>query len=386
MGRQALFDFTPSDTARHIFIVSLVLALLAALLTGPPSWAGAIHDIQFKSGGVAIQVDAQIARASRLAPAAPARIVLDLARPAIVTEGRFAPAEATLTLELRTVDDARFARAAAEGKLSFLPPFSFALPSTRHSYSVSVPVPPRPAAFSLPRIQGEDDDRPLVVIDAGHGGQDPGSISATGVKEKDLALAIARAVRDELLASGRARVALTRDDDRYLLHRDRVEIARKLGASLFISVHCDAAHSPDATGASVYTLSEVASDKEAARLAARENKSDILAGIDLGTQDPDVSPILIDLTQRETMNASSNFARLLGREAQGLIPVKPTPHRMASLLVLKAPDLPSVLFETGYVSNEADVALLSSPEGQRRIAQSVDQAVAIYFAMRMTAR
>jgi N-acetylmuramoyl-L-alanine amidase len=225
-----------------------------------------------------------------------------------------------------------------------------------------------------------------VVIDAGHGGHDPGSISAGGIQEKDLALKIARAIRDELVASGRARVALTREDDRYLLHRDRFEIARKLGAALFISVHCDAAHTPDATGASVYTLSEVASDKEAARLAARENKSDVLAGIDLAGQDRAVSSILIDLTQRETMNASANFARLLGREAQGLIPVKDNYHRMASLLVLKAPDMPSILFETGYISNERDVALLNSAEGRKRIAQSVSRAVAIHFATRMAAR
>jgi N-acetylmuramoyl-L-alanine amidase len=414
-----LLGWTLASPARHIARVSFFLALLAGWLTGAPSWAGTIRDIDIQSNRIVIRFDDRVAGASSFMLAGPnrialdlmgatpgasagasgavrgirqaahgdgARVVFDLARPAIVTQGRFAADGTTLTLELRTVDDARFARAAAEGRMSFLPPFSFARASTRHRYSVSVPVPPRPAPYSLPRIYGSDDDRPLVVIDAGHGGHDPGAISAGGLQEKDLTLKVARAIRDELLASGRVRVALTREGDRYLLHRDRFEIARKLGAALFISVHCDAAHNPDASGATVYTLSEVASDKEAARLAARENKSDLLSGIDLASQNRDVSSILIDLTQRETMNASAKFARLLGREAQGLIPVRENYHRMASLLVLKAPDLPSILFETGYISNAKDAAFLNSADGRRRIAEGVSRAVAIHFATRMAAR
>ncbi|WP_422125001.1 N-acetylmuramoyl-L-alanine amidase [Sphingomonas koreensis] len=414
-----LLGWTPPSPARHIARVSFFLALLAGWLTGAPSWAGTIREIDVQSNRIVIQFDERVAAASSfvlagpnrialdLAGAAPgaradaggpvssvrqaqrgdgSRVVFDLARPAIVTQGRFSADGTALTLELRTVDDSRFARAAAEGRMSFLPPFSFARASSRHSYSVSVPVPPRPAAFKLPRIQGDDESRPLVVIDAGHGGHDPGAISADGLQEKDLTLKTARAIRDELLSSGRVRVAMTREDDRYLLHRDRFEIARKLGAALFISVHCDAAHNAEASGATVYTLSEVASDKEAARLAARENKSDLLSGIDLGGQNREVSSILIDLAQRETMNSSAKFARLLGREAQGLMPVKDNYHRMASLLVLKAPDVPSILFETGYISNAKDAAFLNSADGRRRVAESVSRAVAIHFATRMAAR
>lgn len=187
----------------------------------------------------------------------------------------------------------------------------------------------------MPRVRGAD-NRPLVVIDAGHGGVDPGAINpVTGLREKDVTLAIAKEIRDTLVASGRVRAALTREDDRYILHRERYGIARRLHADLFISIHCDSAGAGEARGATAYTLSDVASDKEAARLAARENKADVIAGVDLGGNS-DVSSILIDLTQRETMNASASFARLLGREAQPLIPVKPTFHRMASLMVLKA--------------------------------------------------
>ena len=254
----------------------------------------------------------------------------------------------------------------------------------RPRYALSIPV-PRAVKVSLPRVQG-DADRPLVVIDAGHGGVDPGAINPeTGLREKDVTLKIAKAIRDTLLASGKVRVALTRDDDRYLVLRERFGVARRLRGDLFISIHCDSTGTEDATGASVYTLSEVASDKESARLAARENKADVIAGVDLD-EAADVSSILIDLTQRETMNQSAGFARLLGREAPTLMPVKANFHRMASLMVLKAPDMPSVLFETGYISNPQDAAFLDSREGRGRIAESVSRAVDAFFARRMARR
>jgi N-acetylmuramoyl-L-alanine amidase len=214
--------------------------------------------------------------------------------------------------------------------------------------------------------------RPLVVIDPGHGGRDPGAISPFGQR------------RDELLASGRVRVALTRNDDRYVVHRERYEIARRLGAGLFISVHADAAPFNDvARGASVYTLSEVASDRQAALLAEQENKSDIIAGVDLGGQDQGVNRILIDLAQRESMDASAEFARLLQREASAFFPFRPNYHRFASLLVLKAPDLPSILFESGYLTNATDAAYIQSPEGRKQIAIGIRRAVEAHFARRL---
>jgi len=250
---------------------------------------------------------------------------------------------------------------------------------------VSIPVPPRARGITLPRVEG-DDMRPLVVIDAGHGGVDPGAIGPDGLREKDVTLKVAKAIRDALLASGRVRVALTRSDDRFLVLRERYGVARRLKGDLFISVHCDSTGSEGASGATAYTLSEVASDKEAARLAARENKADVISGVNLGEAPADVSSILIDLTQRETMNASATFARLLGREAKPLMPLKPNFHRMASLMVLKAPDMPSILFETGYISNPQDAAFLDSDEGRQRIAESVTRAVTVHFARRMVAR
>jgi N-acetylmuramoyl-L-alanine amidase len=315
-----------------------------------------------------------------------ARIVLDLARPAIVTEGRFDGDGRTLTLALKRVDDFTFARAAAEGRMRYLLPTGFAGAAERASYSARMTVPPRAGAYRLPRVQG-DAGRPLVVIDAGHGGHDPGALSPDGkLREKDLTLKVAKAIRDRLLASGRVRVAMTRDDDDFLILQDRYGIARRLGADLFISVHCDSAGNPAATGATAYTLSEIASDKEAARLAARENKSDVIAGVNLGDQAADISSILIDLTQRETMNISAGFARLLGREARPLMPTKAAFHRMASLVVLKAPDMPSILFEAGYLSNQGDADFLNSREGRENVAESVKRAVEIHFATRLASR
>jgi len=416
------FRWTGGQPARQKRRVSLLLALVALILGGAPGWAASVEAVEVAPDHVTLRFDTRVAAVSALlladprriaidvAGAAPgpahaasdgpvarirqarngagARIVLDLAQPAIVTEGSFGEDGRTLTLALRTVDDAAFARAAADGRVRFLPPFRYGAGVVRADYAVTVPVPPaRRAPGPLPRIYGEDESRPLVVIDAGHGGVDPGAIGAeTGLREKDVTLAIAKAIRDELLASGRVRVALTREDDRFIALQDRFGIARRLRADLFISIHCDSAGAGQASGATVYTLSEIASDKEAARLAARENKADIIQGVNLASTEADISSLLIDLTQRETMNQSAAFARLLGREAKPLIPVKPNFHRMASLMVLKAPDMPSILFETGYISNPSDAAFIGSPRGQAAIAQAVRRAVDIHFARRLATR
>jgi N-acetylmuramoyl-L-alanine amidase len=246
---------------------------------------------------------------------------------------------------------------------------------------------PKGKATARPVRAGKGGDRPLVVIDAGHGGHDPGSISVYGGRrEKDVTLAIAKAIADEINKGGRARAMLTRSDDRYLVHRERFEIARRNKAALFISVHADAAPVPEARGATVYTLSEVASDREAARLAARENKTSVLAGFDFAKESRDVADILIDLAQRETMNASAAFATVLQREMSPKVHFKSNAHRFAGFLVLKAPDVPSVLLETGYVSNEQDSRFLFSEAGQEAIAEGVAKAVDAYLGRRLAQR
>ncbi|WP_438827118.1 N-acetylmuramoyl-L-alanine amidase family protein [Sphingomonas bacterium] len=274
--------------------------------------------------------------------------------------------------------------------LLFVLPLLVAMPAAAKAppNRASAAIPTRPSLLGLPKVLGaRRADAPLIVIDPGHGGHDPGSSSADGeTHEKDIALTIAKAVRDELVASGSFRVALTRSDDRFLVLAERREIARRLRADLFVSIHCDSAPSPAARGASIYTLSDTSSDKVAARLAARENKADVINGIDLSSETSDVSSILIDLARRETMNVSSTFADRLQKELAPLIGLKPTFHKFAGLMVLKAPDVPSVLLETGYISNEEDLALLVSEDYREKIAIAVRRAATSHFARQLAAR
>ena len=264
-------------------------------------------------------------------------------------------------------------------------------PSAAPGGGVAIPLETVEAArgdLVLPRVSAaRGADPPLVVIDAGHGGRDPGASSPHGGQvEKNVTLALARRVRDALAASGRVRVGLTREDDTYLLLQDRYEIARRLEADLFISIHADAAPNNDgARGATIYTLSEVASDRHAALLAQRENEADLIGGVRLSS-DPNVNVVLIDLAQRESMDVSADFARILYREAAPIFPFRPEWHRFASLVVLKAPDIPSVLFESGYLTNSVDAAYIHSPEGQAQIAEGLRRAIEAHFARRFLDR
>lgn len=229
--------------------------------------------------------------------------------------------------------------------------------------------------------------RPLVVIDPGHGGHDPGTLAAGGkVAEKDVVLALALAIRDALVDSGRVRVALTREDDRFLALTERVGLARALKADLFLSIHADSAPNRAARGASVYTLSDVASDREAARLASRENSADRFGGVDLGAQAPDVRSILADLVQRETMNESAAFARLLRQRAGPAVRFRAVPHRFANFSVLRSGGIPAVLYETGYLSNAEDARFLQSAAGRRAIAEGAREAIEAQLARIATGR
>lgn len=222
--------------------------------------------------------------------------------------------------------------------------------------------------------------KPLVVIDAGHGGQDPGAIGIRKTYEKQVTLSYARALRDALLRSGNYRVILTRDNDYFIMLGERVNIARKAKADLFISLHADSNPKKEARGLSVYTLSETASDAESAALAERENKSDIIGGMELGTRDEDVASILIDLAQRETMTKSGALADHVIEAMHKKITLLPKPHRYAGFRVLKAPDIPSLLIEIGFLSNPQDEQLLGSKEHQSLFSSSVVKALDNYFA------
>ena len=223
--------------------------------------------------------------------------------------------------------------------------------------------------------------RRIVVLDPGHGGQDPGTIGVNGTYEKTITFAVAREVKRQLEASGRYRVHLTRDRDEFVRLRERVQRARNFKAELFISIHADSISASDTRGASVYTLSDTSSDAEAAALAARENRADIIAGVDLTQESREVANILIDLAQRETMNRSASFAHVLVRElGREIRVISVSPHRFAGFAVLKAPDVPAVLLELGYLSNRQDEALLKQTEHRRRVGQALQRAVDAFFA------
>ena len=396
--------------------------LFAALpICASPAMGGTVQKISAQDGAVIVQFDGVVDRADVFTLAAPdriaidvsgatagqsafaggsvhnirqrqfsadtARIVLDLAEPAVVTNGNFSADGKSLRLSLRPVPLTEFSGTVARGKTQIIPPAAFRADPPKRRYEVTAPIRVN-VGKGLPVVSGPaDDSLPLVVIDAGHGGHDPGAISPHGGQlEKDVTLAIAKSVRNEMLKSGRVRVALTRDTDKFIVLQDRFQLARKLRADLFISIHADSAESPEATGGTVYTLSEVASDREAQRLAARENKANIINGVNLGGADANVSSILIDLTQRETMNVSADFAKLLLREAAPNMRIRGNSHRFASFIVLKAPDTPSVLFETGYLSNEADVTFLASQSGQGKVARTLANAIQVHFARRIALR
>lgn len=256
----------------------------------------------------------------------------------------------------------------------------FAVPGRGHDYVLRLPMPPVAGQVGLPKVEGpQDASRPLVVIDAGHGGHDPGA--GTGaIKEKMLTLRLAAALRDELLRGGGIRVALTRDDDRFLLLEERTGIARRLNADLFLSIHADSTEGAEASGATVYVLSEEGSSETAQRMADRENRADAINGVVLGEQSDAISAILVDLSQREAQAKSEEFARLILRSAQGRLPMRDTPLQSAAFVVLKSPDVPSVLFESGYINNAGDLARLITSEGRRNFAEVAARAIRLFFA------
>jgi N-acetylmuramoyl-L-alanine amidase len=259
---------------------------------------------------------------------------------------------------------------------------TFAAPGAGRGYVLRIALPPAGGQIGLPKVAGPlNAGRPLVVLDPGHGGHDPGA--GTGeLKEKALTLRLALALRDELLKEGGIRVALTRDEDRYLMLAERSSIARRLRADLFLSIHADSAESDDARGASVYTLSERGSSETAARIAARENRADMINGVALAQTNDAVSAILVDLSQRETLAGSKAFARLILRELDGKLRLRGNASQSAAFAVLKSPDLPSVLFEAGYISNPEDQALLASEAGRQAFAKGAARAIRVYFARR----
>lgn len=288
------------------------------------------------------------------------RIVLDTKSPVVVSRSFLLPATGgkhhRLVLDLKTVDRAVFLNSLNRAA-----------------------VPPPPRAVPPPAVARATSGRKVVVIDPGHGGVDPGAIGVGGLREKTVTLAVGRELRRLLMADGKYDVVMTRDRDIFLRLRHRVGAGRDAHGDLFISIHADSIKDKKVRGATVYTLSENSSDKEAEELARRENKADVLAGIDLSRESTDVASILIDLAQRESMNYSAEFANFLIPELAKNGSLRRNSHRFAGFRVLKAPDVPSVLVELGYLSNRQDSRRLGSQSGRRKLAQALNVAIGRYF-------
>jgi N-acetylmuramoyl-L-alanine amidase len=298
------------------------------------------------------------------------RIVVDVAKPvrvdrAYVLEPRDGQ-PARLVLDLAATDRESFMRNMAQQ--------AKAVP----------PADPRKSVETAPRPSS--DPRPLIVIDPGHGGPDTGAKVADGeIMEKNMVLDFSVTLRDQLEKSGKYRVVLTRTDDTFIPLGERVKMARQRQASLFISIHADSLPKDegDAQGATIYTLSDKPSDSEAAKLAEAENRSDVVAGIDLSREPGDVADILIDLAQRETKGYSHQFARTLVGEMKSVMRLHKKPLKSAGFVVLKAPDVPSVLVELGYMTNKQDLKLLMSEGWRTKAAESMVQGVDAFFRTRM---
>lgn len=426
------------QVCRRLFLLAVWLVTIVAVLSGPDRAAAralpAIVDLQVSGGELGAEDGARVTfkvsgpvRFDIFTLTDPYRIVLDLEQVAWrlpqrtmsmtggllsrIRYGLFRPGTSRVVLDCR--HPAAVARAALVPKkdgagyrlvidLAEIPPGHFIAAMTGTPATVAALEPMVPVVASEPTgrplqtagaaigvggfLIGPPSRKPVavpgkrvVVIDPGHGGIDPGAISRSGIYEKRVTLAAARLLRDELRKRGHYNVILTRDRDKFIRLRDRVAFGRAAGADLFISVHADANPVASVRGASVYTLSERASDAEAAALAERENKADLIAGVNLSREPPEVANILIDLAQREAMNQSGRFAAIVVDELGDRTPLLRNSHRFAGFAVLKAPDVPSVLVEIGHLSNPKDEKLLQQERYLRKLAAGIAAAVDRYF-------
>ncbi len=310
------------------------------------------------------------------------RLDVETSRPAVVRKMFLIPPSGTGNYRLVVDLEATSVSAAARTPIAAgaLPPTAAPMPApaprpmlTPASLPEIKPAVPETAA---PQHKERRAGKPVVVIDAGHGGVDPGATSVSGAYEKNIVLALAQDVKAALDRGGKVTAILTRDRDIFIPLRERVAIARAANADLFMSLHADTVSDSDIRGLSVYTLSQTASDTEAQALADKENKSDIVAGIDFSNESPEVTNILIDLVQRESMNLSAKFAgQVITEVSRDTHQLLQNTHRFAGFAVLKAPDVPSVLVESGYLSNERDEQMLRRPDYRAKLAQALARAI-----------
>ncbi|MCB1380010.1 MAG: N-acetylmuramoyl-L-alanine amidase [Alphaproteobacteria bacterium] len=328
------------------------------------------------------------------------RIVIDTKGPVLIEKSFVVepqagqPARIVVDL-VRTSHDAFMKTYEAEAQASGQPAAHAASETReidRNGEAAVIPIPrPKPGTEPPPASTKKaaalpPRDRKLIVIDPGHGGIDPGAIGLKKTLEKDVVLAFGLHLRDHLSKDGRYEVVMTRSGDEFLTLRDRVRVAREREADLFIAIHADTVRGPAASGATIYTLSEKASDAEAEALAHKENRADIIGGLDLGTENEEVAGILIDLAQRESKKHAVFFARKAVNEMRTVTHFTGKPLRSAGFVVLKAPDVPSVLVELGYLSTAKDETQLSSPKWQDAVSAAMARAVDKYFSTEVAVR
>ena len=307
------------------------------------------------------------------------RIVIDTAGPVLIEKSFILNPEngqpARLVIDLVKTDRAAFMKA-------------YRLQEKAGKTAGAVPLPPAKPGTELPAAmrKAKTGGRRLIVIDPGHGGMDPGAIGIRKTKEKDVVLAFGLALKAEIESAGKYDVMMTRDDDRFLSLKDRVRVAREHEADLFIAIHADTVRGQSARGATLYTVSEKASDAEAEALAEKENRADIIGGVDLGEESPEITDILIDLVQRESKIHSIFFARKAAVELKTVTLMTGKPIRSAGFVVLKAPDVPSVLLELGYLTSKSDEDLLTNQSWRKRVAAALNAAVERYFSTEIAQR
>ncbi|MBR1600615.1 MAG: N-acetylmuramoyl-L-alanine amidase [Alphaproteobacteria bacterium] len=366
-----------SDGARVVFDISQSINYRVFLLDNPKRVVVDLDDANI--GALKTKVSNQVILNSRVGKMSgnDKRVVFDLSRPATVKKAFMIPPQGgqswRLVVDLEMVGESAFKSKIGNNHIvtnnTKFSPEEEKSESSWWSFGSSDEA----------KVDNKINRKRIIVLDPGHGGKDPGAIGAYAkTYEKNVTLAMGKELKQLLQNKGYV-VYLTRESDIFIPLRQRTKIAQKYKADLFMSIHADSAQNRNATGLSVYTLSDTASDKEAAALAERENKADIIGGIDLGGNTKEVNDILISLSQTDTRNKSSKYATYLVQEMSKSVKLVKNTHRFAGFAVLKAPDVPAALLEMGYLSNRTEEANLRTSSYRKKLAESVARAVDRYF-------
>ncbi len=347
----------------------------ARVLSGPYRVVIELDDVSFdlpkgaghKVSGLILQV--RYGRAGK----GKSQIVIDTSGPVLIKRSQILPkkgkARPRIAIDLVATSEEAFAATLARENEESSPETTASLPI----------IMPRSKPGDVPPVPKKD-GRHVIVLDPGHGGIDSGAVSPNKTEEKDVVFAFAQMLAKKLGDTGLYDVRMTRDEDRFMKLGDRVEFTRKAGADLFIAIHADTVRGQTVTGTTLYTLSDTASDDEAAALAQKENKADIIAGVDLAEQEGDVADVLINLVQRESKNLANLFSRKAVEDLRGITTMTGKPIRSAGFVVLKAPDVPSVLIELGYLSSRADEERLKDAVWRGKMAAGLTRAIGRHFA------